>query len=632
MSGRVKKPGTSRSGITEEARYRAVLASVGEGVISTDAQGRIEFMNPVAERLTGWTEAEARGRPLAEVFRSVDEETRREVDSPIARVQRDGVAVGLANHALLIAKDSTERAIAGSGAPIRDEAGVFLGVVLTVRDQTEEREARKSLAEAHAFAESIIATVREPLLVLDGELRVVKANRSFLRQFQVAPEMTDERLLCELGNGQWDVPGLRRLLETVLKQETVVEDHEITLEFPDIGRRTMLLNARRISSEAGQTRMILLAIEDITERTQAAETRKRRDYFENLFDHGNAPIVVWDPRFRIVRLNRAFEILTGRKADEVVGQSLEVLFQPDQAQSSMDLMAQTLTGRRWETTEIGILRSDGSERIVLWNSATIVSPEGGTPVATVALGQDVTEQRSAEEELISSREQLRALAARLLVVREEERTFIARQVHDLLAQDLTRLKIDLAWLRGRLARNGTIAMQGLDARVAEMGQRADAAIHCVQKIATELRPALLDSLGLCAVVEWQAHDFQNHSGIQCRASVPEEEPLVDRDSATAAFRILQESLTNVQRHANATRVDVLLRCEADRLLLRVQDNGSGIESAALRSPMSIGLTGMRERALLLGGQLDIHGLPGAGTTVEFRLPLSRTENPQEARR
>ena len=237
----------------------------------------------------------------------------------------------------------------------------------------------------------------------------------------------------------------------------------------------------------------------------------------------------------------------------------------------------------------------------------------------------------AEEELHTSREQLRALATRLLVVREEERTRIAREIHDLLAQDLTRLKIDLVWLQGQLIKTGTVTpSSGLNARVAEMGKMADAAIHSVQRIATELRPAVLDSLGLCAAVEWQARDFQDHTGISCHASVPEGELPIDRHCATAAFRVVQESLTNVQRHAKATRVDILLREEAGRLLLRVQDNGCGIESAALKSPMSIGLTGMRERALLLGGQLHIQGSPKTGTTVELRLPLSNTGSPSEA--
>lgn len=224
-------------------------------------------------------------------------------------------------------------------------------------------------------------------------------------------------------------------------------------------------------------------------------------------------------------------------------------------------------------------------------------------------------------ELRVSQENLRALAARLLVVREEERTFLAREIHDVLAQDLTRLKIDLVWLQRRLAKLGKGAGAGsLTARVAEMDQMVARVLHGVQRIATGLRPVVLDSLGLCAAVEWQARDFQNHSKIQCRASVPVDELAAGRDAATAVFRILQESLTNVQRHARATRVEISLCHEAGQLMLRVEDNGCGIRAKQLRDPRSIGLLGMRERALLLGGQLEIRSHPSAGTVIEMRVP------------
>jgi len=131
----------------------------------------------------------------------------------------------------------------------------------------------------------------------------------------------------------------------------------------------------------------------------------------------------------------------------------------------------------------------------------------------------------------------------------------------------------------------------------------------------------LDSLGLCAAVEWQAHDFETHGGIVCQADVPDDELSVGRDVATAVFRILQESLTNVQRHAQATRVNVLLRKEEDRLVLTIQDDGCGIPPATLNDPMSIGLAGMRERALLLGGQCEIRSQSSSGTTVEVRIPV-----------
>ena len=137
-----------RSETAAEARYRITLASIGDGVISTDAQGRVDFMNLAAQRLTGWTDSEARGRPIQEVFRIINEETRAQVENPLARVLREGVVVGLANHTVLVAKDGIERPIADSGAPIRDEKGAITGVVLVFRDQTDERAAQRLLQES----------------------------------------------------------------------------------------------------------------------------------------------------------------------------------------------------------------------------------------------------------------------------------------------------------------------------------------------------------------------------------------------------------------------------------------------------------------------------------------------------
>ncbi len=196
-----------------EALLRAVLYSIGDAVITCDEAGRVTLLNPVAESLTGWTEAEARGKPLDEVFRIINEETRQPVENPVQRVLREGVVVGLANHTLLIRRDGGETPIADSGAPIRGEGGEIRGVVLIFRDQSAERAARRAVDEARRFAEGIVETVREPLLVLDGDLRVVRANPAFYRLFQSTPQETENRRLYELGNGQWNIPELRRLLE-----------------------------------------------------------------------------------------------------------------------------------------------------------------------------------------------------------------------------------------------------------------------------------------------------------------------------------------------------------------------------------------------------------------------------------
>jgi PAS domain S-box-containing protein len=261
-----------------------------------------------------------------------------------------------------------------------------------------------------------------------------------------------------------------------------------------------------------------------------------------------------------------------------------------------------------------------AEELLVHHSAQL---EARVQERTAGLATEITERQRTQEELRASREQLRALAASLQAEREADRTHLAREIHDVLAQELTRLKLGLAWLHTRLTGPATVPPPAtLAARVVELSQVTDAAMLCVQTIATGLRPAVLDSLGLGAAVEWQTRDFGDHAGLPCQVQVPKEELPVDRAAATAAFRILQESLTNVQRHAQASRVKVRLRSEAGYLVLRIEDNGRGMSPAVLNHPMSIGLAGMRERAHLLGGHFQIVSQPGAGTTVEVRLPLA----------
>ena len=218
-------------------------------------------------------------------------------------------------------------------------------------------------------------------------------------------------------------------------------------------------------------------------------------------------------------------------------------------------------------------------------------------------------------------ETLRALATRLLAVREEERAAVAREIHDVLAQDLTRLKMDIAWLGRRLEKvPDESKLQLIRVKLQVMTELTDTSIRAVQKIATKLRPVVLDSLGLCAAIEWQLTDFEERSGIKCVASLPSTELRLDRESSTAIFRIVQEGLTNVARHAAATRVEIELRRDADRVNLTMCDNGRGIELGELYDPHSIGLLGMRERAELLGGECHITGQPGVGTTIAAWVP------------
>lgn len=274
---------------------RVTLASIGDAVMTTDNTGRITFLNSVAKSLTGWTQQEAEGVPLETIFKIVNEDTRHIVESPTIRALREGVIVGLANHTLLIAKDGTERPIDDSAAPIRNERGEVAGVVLVFRDVTERREQENSLRDALAYATSIIATLREPFLALDENLRVRTANEAYYRAFHATQEETEGRLFFELEGSQWNVGGLPQLLENVRADHHPINDFEITHSFANLGRRTMVLNAQRFVSRNNFPNLILLAIEDVTERRQlervkmqaevSADLHRRKDEFIAMLSH-----------------------------------------------------------------------------------------------------------------------------------------------------------------------------------------------------------------------------------------------------------------------------------------------------------------------------------------------------------
>jgi signal transduction histidine kinase len=220
-------------------------------------------------------------------------------------------------------------------------------------------------------------------------------------------------------------------------------------------------------------------------------------------------------------------------------------------------------------------------------------------------------------ELYHKNAELRALATRLQAAREEERTRIAREIHDELGQALTGLKMDLAWLARRLP----AGEKAFADKAESMFALIDDTIGAVRRIATGLRPEVLDQLGLAAAIRWQAREFQMRTGIRCHVNLAANGLAVDPERSTAAFRIFQELLTNVTRHAAATRVDVSLRQKDGTLVLEVGDNGKGIAEAMLHSPQSLGLLGVRERVVPFGGQVDISGIPGKGTRALVSIPL-----------
>lgn len=316
---------------------RVTIRSIGDAVIATDTAGRVTFMNPVAEELTGWGSREASGTPLEQVFRIVNEETRRTVENPVTKALREGAIVALANHTLLIRRDGTERAIDDSAAPIRHANGAVVGVVLVFHDITERRRLERAVQDALEYAENIVETVREPMLILDGQLRVRTANRSFYSTFRVIEGETEGRLLYDLGNRQWDIPALRTLLGDILPQKSSFNDYEVAHHFEAIGPRVMLLNARRVQRGHEDTGLILLAIEDITERRrlegERAELETRfTSLVKNIRDHS---IFTLDPQGHVTSWNREAEKILGYSEAEVLGQHFSLIFTPEDREAGV---------------------------------------------------------------------------------------------------------------------------------------------------------------------------------------------------------------------------------------------------------------------------------------------------------
>ena len=244
-------------------------------------------------------------------------------------------------------------------------------------------------------------------------------------------------------------------------------------------------------------------------------------------------------------------------------------------------------------------------------------------VANEELKKEITERKQAEADLRMTSEQLRALSARLQSAREEEGTRIAREIHDELGSMLTGLKWDLEELSRILSiQRGQSQLAVMREKLSALMKLTDMSVSTLRRIASELRPSVLDDLGLPAAIEWQAQQFQARTGIVCHCELSQENIELSAEQSTAVFRIFQEAMTNVLRHAQATRVDIKLNKEKGYFVLSVSDNGKGITESKKSEQQSLGILGMRERAHLIGGEIDIKGVAGKGTVVIVRVPSS----------
>ena len=335
-----------------------------------------------------------------------------------------------------------------------------------------------------------------------------------------------------------------------------------------------------------------------TVEARRAEAEAARTQYEAILERISDGFIALDRTWRFTYVNGSGARMLGRNAADLIGKHIWTEFPEGRGEKFHLAYEQAMEEQRPIQ-----LREYYPPWHRWFESRIYPSPEGIS-----IFFSDVTGQVEAQQELRSSNEQLRALAARLDAVREEERRVMAREIHDQIGQALTALKLDVGWIRSQLTGGAAAAVEE---RARQMDALVDQAIETAQRVSATLRPAILDDLGLAAAIRWQARDFQQRSGVVCDLDLPSDGVAVAPAIALTLFRILQEALTNVARHAQAHNVNIGLTLDAESAVLTVADDGRGVTADELERPTSLGIVGIRERALAVGGEVTIHGIGGA---------------------
>ena len=409
--------------------------------------------------------------------------------------------------------------------------------------------------------------------------------------------------------------------------ERVFQGESGTLHFQIVGlkggRRWLETHASPLPDSSGRVHALLGITRDITEQKEAEEKLRASEQrlmsiYNTVADVIFHLVVEGEHSYRFASINPAFSRVTGLSPDAVVGKSIADVI----PESSLALVLQNYRRAieqkaivRWEET------SDYAAGSVVGGvSVAPVFDEAGRCTHLVGSVHDITDRKRVEEELMESQRQLRSLAAQLRTAREEEAMRISREIHDQLGQALTGLRMDIEMVQN-FCRAGTPPGARMEAehRLQKMTAAIDDTISLARRVSAELRPPLLDALGLTAALEWEAREFEARSSIFCNISLPPDEPRISRECATVVFRIFQELLTNIARHAQASEISIAFVANETGATLTVQDDGVGFDPSGAR-PGGLGMIGMHERARAGGLSLKVKSTPGEGTTAVVGIP------------
>jgi PAS domain S-box-containing protein len=492
--------------------------------------------------------------------------------------------------------------------------------ILVYRQVADRRAMRLELANVQARVGGVVESAMDAIITVNEEQRIVQFNASAERVFR------------------WPRAAVIGLRLDILIPERLRTAHGGHIErfghtattSRGMGAQMVLYGLRAdgtefpieasISqhSESG-TRLFTVILRDVTERVRAGELLARSEArLRGILDSAMDAIITVDERQHIVLFNKAAEEVFGCAREEAIGAPLG-WFIPERFRTAHGEHLRRFPEIGTSSRRMGMqrivmgLRRNGEE-FPIDASISQVS-ENGQRLFTVIL-RDVSERARSEKALLESREEIRAIALAAQNLREQEKSRVARELHDELGQALTALKIDVTWLKEHAGAADPLVRD----KLAGMQSLVDGTVAATRRISADLRPLVLDDLGLAAAADWLVQSFTQRTGTACELRIARDFDDVPDPHATTIFRGLQESLTNIAKHAHASHVEVTLSKDVEGLTLLVKDDGRGFLPAQPRKPNSFGLVGLRERAYLLGGEVTIESAPGRGTIVEMRLP------------
>jgi PAS domain S-box-containing protein len=588
--------------ISEETR-RLIMNSALDAIVCMNNAGIITVWTPQAEKIFGWKEQEIIGKNLSDSIIPVQHRKKHRAGLKSYLKTGEGPLLNKVIEITAINRHGNEFPVELSIIPIKQGETEFFCAF--IRDITQRKLAEEAINKSEVKYRTLVEQAGDAIAMFDRSGKLIDVNTSATQLLHYTKKELISMNLEEIFFGDE--------LEKQPVMFDVLENGESTIMQRYLKRKDGSPVETEVHTKVLPDGHFLSVVRDLTERNKARQQiEKEKNLSDSVINSLPGVFFLQDRSGKFLRWNKEFEIISGYNSSEI-RKLKPVDFYEEKEKAIIINKIEEVFAKGFADIEITIINKYG-KKIPFYFTAQSIQYEGKT--CLIGTGVDITERKKAQEELEQSYKAIRQLTEHVQNIREEERIGIAREIHDELGQQLTVMKMDLSWLNKKMVPDDEAVKQKLKG----LTELLDGTVKTVRRISSELRPSLLDDMGLIAAIEWQLNEFEQRSGIRTSLAAPEMEKQLPDSVRTGLFRIFQESLTNIARHANAKKVKIRLQHKEGKIVLSIEDDGKGFDKKKTAAKRTLGILGMRERTLMMGGEYEIKSIPGKGTTVLVAIP------------